>query len=68
MDENEKSTSEPVLITRAYEEDGSHTTQEVPYSSLPIEKLVDLAIAGSLEARKEVEKRCGADLFKDLGA
>ena len=66
MDENKEAVQEPKLIVRSYNED-RHTTEEIPYSELPIEKLVDLALGGSIDARKEVEKRCGADLFKDLG-
>jgi hypothetical protein len=64
---DEKPEKEPMLTTSTYDENGRHTLKEIPYSSLPIERLADLALNGSVEARKVLEKLCGADFFKDLG-
>jgi hypothetical protein len=65
MDENKKSNPEPML-TVSYYEDDKHVMEDVPYSSLTIDRLVDLAINGSLDARKELERRSGVDVFKDV--
>jgi hypothetical protein len=65
MDENKKSTPEPMLTISSYVDD-KHVMEEVPYSSLTIDRLVDLAVNGSLNARKELERRSGVDVFKDV--
>lgn len=62
MEENEKANPEPMLTVSFYA-DGKHVMEEVPYSSLTIDRLVDLAINGSLYARNELERRVGVDVF-----
>ena len=63
MDENNKSESEPMLSIGSYRND-EHIVKEVPYSSLSIEQLVNLALGGSKAANEELQRLVGVDILK----
>jgi len=63
MDENKKSKAEPMLTVESYRND-EHIIKEVPYSSLSIEQLVNLALGGSKAANEELQRLVGVDILK----
>jgi hypothetical protein len=63
MDENKKSETEPMLTVESYRND-EHIIKEVPYSSLSIEQLVNLALGGSKAANEELQRLVGVDILK----
>lgn len=66
MDENKKSEAEPMLTVESYRND-EHIVKKVPYSSLSIEQLVNLALEGSKAANEELQRLVGVDILKDGG-
>ena len=68
MDEENTPQSEgkPMLTVSRYI-NGEHILEEIAYSDLTIEQLVDLTLSGSLEANKELQRRVGVNILTEDG-
>lgn len=68
MDEKNtpEAESKPMLTVSKYI-NGKHVMEEVAYSDLTIDQLVDLTLSGSVEANKELQRLVGVNILTEDG-
>ena len=68
MDEKNtpEAESKPMLTVSKYK-NGKHVIEEISYSDLTIDQLVDLTLSGSVEANKELQRLVGVNILTEDG-
>lgn len=68
MDEKNtpEAESKPMLTVSKYK-NGKHVIEEIAYSDLTIDQLVDLTLSGSVEANKELQRLVGVNILTEDG-